>query len=204
MSATRLLVLGVVRTLGRAHGYQVRRELIAWGAEEWANVKPGSIYHALRQLLKSGMVRTAGVEESAEGPERTLFELTEDGTTEFVRLLSKALSVADVKPEFFSAGVTFMTALPRDMVITLLRRRLAHQEGTQHLLKSAYDGVIAGKPPHVWELLEWWNVQQDATVAFTRGMIRRLEEGAYEMSGEIETPFGLGPRPVALPALDQD
>ncbi|MFC4562533.1 PadR family transcriptional regulator [Nocardiopsis mangrovi] len=204
MSATRLLVLGVVRTLGRAHGYQVRRELIAWGAEEWASVKPGSIYHALRQLLKSGMVRTAGVEESGEGPERTLFELTEDGTTEFVRLLTKALSIPDVKPEFFSAGVTFMTALPRGMVLTLLRRRLALQEGTQHQLRSVHGDLVNGKPPHVWELLEWWNVQHDASVEFTRGMIRRLEEGAYEMSGEGAAPFGAGPPAAGVPAADQD
>ena len=47
MSATRLLVLGVVRMFGRAHGYQVRRELLTWSADEWANVQPGSIYHAL-------------------------------------------------------------------------------------------------------------------------------------------------------------
>ncbi len=38
MSATRLLVLGVVRMYGQAHGYRVGRELMSWGVEEWANV----------------------------------------------------------------------------------------------------------------------------------------------------------------------
>lgn len=50
MSATRLLVLGVVRMYGRAHGYQVRRELLSWSADKWADVQPGSIHHALNLL----------------------------------------------------------------------------------------------------------------------------------------------------------
>ncbi|WP_067965811.1 PadR family transcriptional regulator [Nocardiopsis trehalosi] len=192
MTATRLLVLGTVRMFGQAHGYQVRRSLVVWGAEDWANVKPGSIYHALRQLVKVGMLRTAGTEESAEGPERTLFELTEDGTTEFVRLLSRALSDAGAKPELFGAGITFMTSLPRRTVVTLLRHRLAELEGGQSVIDSLReDGAADAKPAHVRELFEWWSVQGAAAVAFTRGMIERLEDGAYEMAGEVPAPFGL-------------
>ncbi|NEE20007.1 PadR family transcriptional regulator, partial [Streptomyces sp. SID7499] len=54
MSAIRLLVLGAVRMHGRAHGYQVRNDLEYWGAHEWSNAKPGSIYHALKQMAKQG------------------------------------------------------------------------------------------------------------------------------------------------------
>ena len=50
MSAVRMLVLGVLRNLGQAHGYQVRRELLTWRADAWAHVDPGSIYQALRTL----------------------------------------------------------------------------------------------------------------------------------------------------------
>ncbi len=57
MSATRLLVLGVVRVHGQAHGYRAGRELMDWGAEEWANVKWGSLYHALRKLSEQGRLR---------------------------------------------------------------------------------------------------------------------------------------------------
>ena len=42
--------------LGRAHGYQVRNDLEFWGAHEWSNAKPGSIYHALKQMAKQGLV----------------------------------------------------------------------------------------------------------------------------------------------------
>ncbi|MUL42848.1 PadR family transcriptional regulator [Streptomonospora sp. PA3] len=193
MSATRLLVLGVVRFSGRAHGYQVRRELLSWGAEQWANVKPGSVYHALRQLLKNGMLRSAGVEESGEGPERTLFELTESGEDEFVRLLNKALSDASAKPEFFGSGIAFLTCQPRDRVIRLLRFRLARLEAEQQNLRSMLgDGPASDdKPEHVWELFRSWIVAGDAAVGYTRELVARLENGAYTMAGEEEwTAFG--------------
>ncbi|MFI6074577.1 hypothetical protein ACIA5C_23760 [Actinoplanes sp. NPDC051343] len=38
MSATKLLVLGIVHLSGGAHGYQVRSELQSWGAAD----DPGS------------------------------------------------------------------------------------------------------------------------------------------------------------------
>jgi DNA-binding PadR family transcriptional regulator len=56
MSVTRLLVLGAVRIFQPAHGYLVRRELISWHAQEWANLNPGSVYNALRSLTRDGLL----------------------------------------------------------------------------------------------------------------------------------------------------
>ncbi|OLB73567.1 MAG: hypothetical protein AUI14_25850 [Actinobacteria bacterium 13_2_20CM_2_71_6] len=35
-----MLILGVVRLFQPVHGYDVRRELLSWHADEWANVAP--------------------------------------------------------------------------------------------------------------------------------------------------------------------
>jgi len=67
LSATRLLVLGVVRMYGRAHGYQVRRELLTWSADKWANVQPGSIYPALKKMTAEELLEQVDV-EPGEGP----------------------------------------------------------------------------------------------------------------------------------------
>ncbi|MGO4419096.1 PadR family transcriptional regulator [Streptomyces sp. MCAF7] len=80
MSAIRLMVLGAVRQHGRAHGYQVRNDLEFWGAHEWSNAKPGSIYHALKQMAKQGLMVAHDVAPStAGGPPRTEYELTDAG-----------------------------------------------------------------------------------------------------------------------------
>ena len=64
MSSTRLLVLGCVRLFQPVHGYEVRRELISWNADQWANINYGSIYHALNQLTKEGFLEVAGTEQT--------------------------------------------------------------------------------------------------------------------------------------------
>src|SRR5690606_25065545 len=92
MSAIRLLVLGAVRQHGRAHGYQVRNDLEYWGAHEWSNAKPGSIYHALKQMAKQGLLHAHETAPStAGGPPRTEYEITEAGNEEFYALLRAAL-----------------------------------------------------------------------------------------------------------------
>ncbi len=49
MSATRLLILGVMLKKPPIHGYDVRRELEMWGAEQWANIAYGSILFGAQQ-----------------------------------------------------------------------------------------------------------------------------------------------------------
>jgi len=183
MSTTRLLVLGGVRRFGRAHGYEVRRELISWGSDEWAHVNPGSIYHALKQLAKEGLLRAHDVEESDVGPPHTDYEITEAGRAEFLRLLRYALATVDVRhPEMLTAGLGFLTELTRGEALQLLRERLDglaewHASVTPHL-------AIQDAGDHLRELLNWWIHSADSAAMWTRGLIERLEAGAYTMAGD--------------------
>ena len=52
-----MMILGMVRILQPVHGYDVRRELLSWNADKWANVQPGSVYHALKKLTDEGALR---------------------------------------------------------------------------------------------------------------------------------------------------
>jgi DNA-binding PadR family transcriptional regulator len=86
-----MLVLGVIRMHQPIHGYDVRKELVAWHVEEWASVLRGSIYSALKTLAKEGMVRTAGAEQVGGRPERTLYTITPKGEAELSKLLHDTL-----------------------------------------------------------------------------------------------------------------
>jgi DNA-binding PadR family transcriptional regulator len=191
MSATRLLVLGVVRSYGQAHGYQVRRELLSWGAEYWANVAPGSIYHALKKLAKDRYLAEVGNEEGGTGPERLVYALTEDGETEFQQLLTKAMSASHPDSEDTYAWVTFMTTLTRAHAIGLLTYRLRAMESARASatgsLESADD---MGKPAHVRELFRHWEYGAEVEVRWTRQLIERLEAGEYVMADDSPDHFG--------------
>src|SRR5690625_4410011 len=90
MSATRLLILGVIRIRQPVHGYDVRRELLSWQLEDWANLKPGSVYGAIRTLQRDGCIEVADRSAHNGRPERTAYALTGEGEKEFFVLLRQS------------------------------------------------------------------------------------------------------------------
>ncbi|MEC4018212.1 PadR family transcriptional regulator [Streptomyces sp. H27-D2] len=194
MSATRLLVLGAVRQHGRAHGYQVRSDLEMWGAHEWSNVKPGSIYHALKQMAKQGLMSAHEIAESpAGGPPRTEYELTPGGEAEYQTLLRRALSKHDVKFDELTAGVGFIVDLPRAEAVSLLKERAAALEGwraeiAKHWTPESGDHSEWG---HIGEIMGLGVHTAEGDAEWTRGLIARLEGGAYVMAGEGDPWAGM-------------
>jgi DNA-binding PadR family transcriptional regulator len=53
---TTITVLGAVALFEPVNGYQVRRELSSWQLDQWAQIKPGSIYSMLTTLTREGYV----------------------------------------------------------------------------------------------------------------------------------------------------
>ncbi|WNI24088.1 PadR family transcriptional regulator [Streptomyces sp. ITFR-16] len=190
MSAIRLLVLGAVRRHGRAHGYQVRNDLEYWGAHEWSNAKPGSVYHALKQLAKQGLLLAHEVAPSTVGgPPRTEYEITERGTEEYLALLRASLTSYDQKMDVLSAGIGFIVDLERSEAVALLRERLTGLAAWRAAVTEHYvpqDGL--GSIGHIGEIMNLWVHSADAGAEWTRGLIARIEGGAYVFAGEGD-PF---------------
>ncbi|MCX4972541.1 PadR family transcriptional regulator [Streptomyces sp. NBC_00620] len=190
MSAIRLLVLGAVRQHGRAHGYQVRNDLEYWGAHEWSNAKPGSIYHALKQMAKQGLLHAHEIAPSTVGgPPRTEYEITDKGTEEFLALLRESLTSYDQKMDVQSAGIGFIVDLPRDEAVALLKERIRKIEEWRGAVTEHY--VPEDGPEqlgHIGEIMNLWVHTADSDAEWTRGLIARIERGAYTFAGEGE-PF---------------
>ncbi|MGW7272149.1 PadR family transcriptional regulator [Streptomyces sp. NPDC054864] len=205
MSAIRLLVLGAVRQHGRAHGYQVRNDLEYWGAHEWSNAKPGSIYHALKQMAKQGLLLAHEIAPStAGGPPRTEYEMTDAGTEEYLNLLRSNLVSYDQRPDMLSAALGFIVDLPRDEAVELLKQRV---RGIEEWRRSVTEYYTPEEGPeqlgHIGEIMNLWVHTADGGVEWTRGLIARIEGGAYTFAGEgepfvgvlaegEENPFGTG------------
>jgi DNA-binding PadR family transcriptional regulator len=186
MSAVRLLVLGAIRRRGRAHGYQVRADLEAWGAHEWSTATSGSIYHALKAMTGQGLLiahETAPSE--AGGPPRTEYELTRAGETAYFELLRTALASHEPRLDLLSAAVGLTEDLPRGEAISLLRQRA---EAMAAWRASITAEVPAGTDLEAWgpvgEVLGLWLHTAESRAEWTKRLIRRLEDGAFKMAGE--------------------
>ncbi|WP_037683957.1 PadR family transcriptional regulator [Streptomyces griseus] len=193
MSAIRLLVLGAVRQHGRAHGYQVRNDLEYWGAHDWSNAKPGSIYHALKQMAKQGLLHAHEIAPStAGGPPRTEYEITGKGTEEYFALLREALTSYDQKVDVKSAGIGFIVDLPRGEAVALLKERTRRIGEWRAVVTEHYvpeDGPE--RLGHIGEVMNLWVHSADSESEWIQGLIERIERGAYTFAGEGEPFVGI-------------
>ncbi|MFD7069212.1 PadR family transcriptional regulator [Streptomyces sp. NPDC059913] len=193
MSAIRLLVLCAVRRHGRAHGYQIRNDLEFWGAHEWSNAKPGSIYHALKQMAGQGLLVAHETEPSTVGgPPRTEYGITARGDAEYFALLRSALTSYDQKPDVLTAALGGIVDLGRSEAVALLRERIAGLAAWRAAVTEHYvpqDGP--GSVGHIGEIMNLWIHSADAGAEWTRGLIARIEGGAYTFAGEGEIFTGI-------------
>ena len=184
MSTTRLLLLGAVRIFQPVHGYLLRRELLSWQVEEWAHVKPGSIYSGLRTLVTHGLL--------AEIPgDPVSYRLTADGEVEFRRLLVTALRdfVFGVARRLLG-GLCFMTALPRVEVREALRARglvlEAMISGTAATARSIEEARLV--PPSTVELSRVIGHWLEGERSWVQELCKRLDAGHYRFVGDPAAP----------------
>jgi DNA-binding PadR family transcriptional regulator len=180
------------------HGYVVRRELVSWRLEETTNVKPGSIYGAIRTLVKDGCV---AVHERGgdEGPERTTYVLTGEGEKEFQLALRAAWWKVSAPKEPLIPALTMLLFLPRDELIQALGARIGALEASleamgfqRSTIKDGSTGAEGDVPEHVREIVDFLSARTRAELEFTKGLRRRLRDGAYTFAGEPGFP-DLGP-----------
>jgi DNA-binding PadR family transcriptional regulator len=126
MSATRLLILGVLRSKQPIHGYDVRRELEeSWQAERWAHIAYGSIYFALNKMAEEGLVRAVDTDQVGRRPARTTYAITPEGEAEFQRLLREYWWEFKTVIDPFQVALAFIDELPREELLAALRHRAA-------------------------------------------------------------------------------
>jgi len=84
----RLMVLGLLAQ-GPRHGYELRKLAEQNRMESWAGILPGSIYHALGQLLKERLVRLAATERTGRRT-REIYAITAAGRRALTELVRRA------------------------------------------------------------------------------------------------------------------
>lgn len=203
MSTTRLLLLGVVRIFQPAYGYQLRRELLTWNVQEWANINPGSIYTGLRTLAKHGLLTEIEADDGSRARHtsyngRTSYKLTAEGESEYFTLLRKALwSVDGFRPDQMQAALSFLWSLRRDEVLAALESRIVQLEQLAKAAPFVERQITedAGTPDHVLEMVRISSARDGGELEWTRSFHQRVTEGAYSFAGE---PGSWEPTPAMI------
>jgi DNA-binding PadR family transcriptional regulator len=180
-----MLILGVVRIFQPVHGYDVRRELLSWHADEWANVAPGSIYHALKKLADEGLLHEVATEQVGSRPARTTYEITAKGEGEFQDLLRRQWWEYKPPLDPFTSAFVFLPALPRREGIMALRNRADMMRlfirGAEMRTENDVDWEHA---PHVGELFALMRAHAAVEAQWCDKVADRLERGELQAADD--------------------
>lgn len=196
VNTTRLVILGAVRQFQPVHGYFLRRELLTWHVDEWANIRPGSIYNALRTLKNDGYVDETATLSEGNRPAKTTYHITPEGDVEFLRLLREALwNVESFDAQPVMAVASFMYALTREEVVAAFAHRVDRidatiAENTFHIDDTARS---SSTPDYVREFFELSNARLRGERGWSLDVLERIRGGGYVFAGE---PRPEGSRPL--------
>lgn len=148
-------MLGVIRELGPSHGYAIRRTLDDWHVQTWTRLHSGSVYHALQQLTKEGLLESGAPEPGNRGPGKVTFTITTAGQTEFYNQLREALSSFDIVE--LSAGIAFLGELPDAEAQSRLSDTIDRlKENVDRLALIASKTPSSTAAPRTKDILELW------------------------------------------------
>lgn len=120
----RLLILGVLHR-GDFHPYEIKRRLQNAMVECYMDVDVGTLYYAIRQLEKEGLIEAVSREQVARGGMRTVYRITPKGKTEFQALLHRQFEEEGPVPQTLYGALLFLHLSDLAIVEDLIRRRIA-------------------------------------------------------------------------------
>ena len=120
----RFFVLGVLHR-GNFHPYEIKRRLEAAMVECYIEVDVGTLYYAVRQLDKEGLIEAVERQRVARGGMRTIYSITERGRVEFRRGLHQQFDIEGPVAQTLYGALLFLHLADRETVQAALRRRIA-------------------------------------------------------------------------------
>jgi DNA-binding PadR family transcriptional regulator len=174
-----LVILGLLRKRP-LYGYEIKH-VIEDHMGDWTSIAFGSIYFALGKLADEGFIEKVTTEQEGNRPSRTIYQITESGQAEFMRLLREVWRGVDRQYFSLDIGLFFMDALPPGETKSYLQGRVAELEGLlRHL--DAHQAEQSGNievPQRAHAIFGHSRVHLEAELAWTRDLQERVERGDW-------------------------
>lgn len=122
-----LLILGVLHR-GSFHPYEIKRRLKNAMVECYTDVDVGTLYYAVRQLEKTGLIVTVQHERVKRGGVRTVYEISALGKRRFQQLLNEQFAAEGSVAETLYGAMLFLHLANRRLIADLLRTRISREE----------------------------------------------------------------------------
>jgi DNA-binding PadR family transcriptional regulator len=162
------------------HPYELGRRLKQHGKDRNIKYNRGSLYMVVEQLRKAGFVTEQETVRDTQRPERTIYNLTDDGRDELYDWMRELVAQPREEYPHFGVALSLLAVLsPSDSAELLSRRLVALTQQTEEtrgvLRTAAEDGVL-------WVFLaeeEYRLALLEAEHRFVASLIESLKDPAY-------------------------
>ncbi len=159
------------------HPYEMQQLLAQRRKDKVLGLKRGSLYHAIGRLERWGLIQTVGTGRDGQRPERTTYEISEEGRTSLSTRLHFLLADVRWEASSFMASMSFLVYLPAGDALTHLQQRIERLEAAIEAGEKELRSV-EGRVGRI-NLLEseYALTLQRAELAWVTGLVDDLKKG---------------------------
>jgi DNA-binding PadR family transcriptional regulator len=171
-----LLILGVLHR-GNFHPYEIKRRLRNAMIECYTDVDVGTLYYAIRQLEKNGLIIAVRQERVARGGVRTVYGISASGKRRFEELLNEQFAAEGSVAQTLYAPMLFLQFSNLPLIADLLRTRISRE--TQAIREIAEIRKQLGSTPATGalHLLKHLELQHRLDRKWLQGVLADVEGG---------------------------
>ncbi|MGR6923048.1 PadR family transcriptional regulator [[Actinomadura] parvosata] len=165
------------------HPYGIQRLLKQWGKDQVVNVgQRTGLYRTIDRLGEAGLIRVRETGRDQQYPERTVYEITDDGQVALRRWLDEMLSVPRQEFPQFPAALSNALMLAPEELAQALERREQVVAGT---LAALEEQLSDASVPRVAMLeVEYLRAVTEAEARWLRAVVEDLRGGRLTWSRE--------------------
>jgi DNA-binding PadR family transcriptional regulator len=184
-SASALTVLSLL-VMGPLHPYGMQRLIKQWGKDQVVNVgQRANLYKTIKRLQEAGLIAVRQTERDQQYPERTVYELTEEGRQAARQWLADMLSHPRNEFPEFPAALSFMMLLAPDEALATLEKRATQMGENLAKLESQLEIDGPNLPRVVLVETEYQRAVVAAEVGWLTAVTEDLRSGALTWSFEL-------------------
>ncbi|MEW6635254.1 MAG: PadR family transcriptional regulator [Actinomycetota bacterium] len=163
------------------HPYEMVSTMRERGKHEAVRLRYSSLYSVVGALEREGLISPLSTVREGRRPERTVYELTEEGRAEFLGWLRELIREPVKEYTQFAAGLSFMAALSPKETTTLLRERMRLLEEEIREMHERLDEVAGQSVPRLFLVeSEHELVLREAELRWVGELVREIESGTLD------------------------
>jgi DNA-binding PadR family transcriptional regulator len=156
------------------HPYEMQRVMHQRHTDALLALKRGSLYHAINQLQRDGLIEPLQTSREGRRPERTVYQITPQGEDELGMWMRELLSTPVQEPSQFTAALAFIPHVPPEDALEQLQLRAVALEASIAAMQTIERGISA----HVGRTsvleLEYQRMLAEAELRWLGGVIDEL------------------------------